>query len=284
MINNGVQVYKMNKADLLNELISFNDEASNCKILLDESRVISKYKSKSTLDTKKINQAFSELGFKQIKVRKYTNEGIVWHMLGTEEMELEDLIYDISCRFEYYSSVRKKLCVELKKYTEAEILSFLNVVHAIIYELKIFNVKVKDIFGMTDEQRAMFSTDQINQFNNIFVSYLLCEIHSYQKSGKTREENLLPEIYDYSSFSIFSKDTPFDKIGFGERTVDGKTVFGLKLKDKDITLSDFLEDLCSKKVVDILYKKSYGKDKSYLAESLRCTYYIALGLEIIISE
>ena len=77
MINNGVQVYKMNKADLLNELISFNDEASNCKILLDESRVISKYKSKSTLDTKKINQAFSELGFKQIKVRKYTNEGIV---------------------------------------------------------------------------------------------------------------------------------------------------------------------------------------------------------------
>ena len=269
----------MKKTELLNALIRFNDGACNCKVILVGKHVTPKYKSESTLDTKNINQAFSELGFRHIRVRKYTDEEIVWHMLGTEEMELEDLIYDISCRFEYYSSVRKKLCVALKKYTEAEILSFLNVVHAIIDELKIFNVKVKDIFGMTDEQRAMFSTDQINQFNTIFVSYLLSEIHSYQKSGKAHEDNLLPEIYDYSSFSIFSKDNPFDKIGFGERTVDGKTVFGLKLKDKDITLSDFLGDLCSKKVVDILYKKSYGKDKSYLAECLECTYYIALGLE-----
>ena len=274
----------MNKAELLSELISFNDKASNCKVLLDENCVTPKYKSKSTLDTKKVNQAFSELGFRQIKIRTYTDEKFVWYTLGTERMELEDLIYDISCRFEYYSSVRKKLCVALKKYTEAEILSFLNVIRTIVCELKVFNVRVKDIFGMTDEQRAMFSTDQINQFNTIFVSYLLSEIHSYQKSRKAREENLLSQIYEYCSFDIFSENRPFDKIGFGERTADGRTVFGLKLRDRDIILSDFLGDLCSKKVVDILYKKSYGKDKSYLTESLRCVYYLALGLEFITSE
>lgn len=274
----------MNKAELLSELISFNDEASNCKVLFDENRVIPKYKSKSTLDTKNIDNAFSELGFRQIKIRKYTDENFVWYTLGTEEIELEDLINDISYRFEYYSSVRKKLCVALKKYTEAEILSFLNIIRAVVCELKIFNVKVKDIFGMTDEQRAMFSTDQINQFNTIFVSYLLSEIHSYQKSRKAREENLLSQIYEYCSFDIFSENRPFDKIGFGERTADGRTVFGLKLRDRDIILSDFLGDLCSKKVVDILYKKSYGKDKSYLAESLTCVYYLALELETIISE
>ena len=274
----------MDKAELLSELISFNDEASNCKVLLDENRVTPKYKSKSKLDTKNIDNAFSELGFKQIKIRKYTDENFVWYTLGTEKIELEDLINDISYRFEYYSSVRKKLCVAIKKYTEAEILSFLNIIRAIVCELKVFNVRVKDIFVITDERRAMFSTDQINQFNTIFVSYLLSEIHSYQKSGRVHEDDLLSQIYEYCSFDIFSENRPFDKIGFGERTADGRTVFGLKLKDRDIILSDFLGDLCSEKVVDILYKKSYGKDKSYLTESLKCVYYLALGLEFITSE
>ena len=274
----------MNKTELLSELISFNDEASDCKVIIDGNRTIPKYKSKSTLDTKNIDNAFSELGFRQIKVRKYTDKNFVWYTLGTEKMELENLINDISYRFEYYSSVRKKLCVALKKYTEAEILSFFNVIRAIVCELKVFNVRVKDVFVITDEQRAMFSTDQINQFNNVFVSYILSEINLYQKNGRVHEDDLLSQIYEYCSFDIFSENRPFDKIGFGERTADGRTVFGLKLKDKNITLSDFLGDLCSKKVVDILYKKSYGKDKSYLTESLRCVYYLALGLEFITSE
>ena len=243
-------------------------EASECKVVIDGRCAVPKYKNKSKLDTEKINQVFAELGFRQIKIRKYTDEKFVWYTLGTEKMQLEDLIDDISCRCEYYSSVRKKLCVSLKKYTETEILSFLNIIRAIVCELEVFSVRVKDIFVITDEQRAMFSTEQINQFNNVFVSYILSEINSYQKDGIVREEKLLSQIYEYCSFDIFSENRPFDKIGFGERTADGKTVFGLKLKDRDIILSDFLGDLCSEKAVDILYKKSYGKDKNYLALGL----------------
>lgn len=59
-------------------------------------------------------------------------------------------------------------------------------------------------------------------------------------------------------------------------------MFGLKLKEKDVTLSDFLEDLSCDRAVNILYKKSYGKDISYLTEGLKCAYYIALGLEATI--
>ena len=106
----------MNKAGLLSELISFNDEASECKVVIDGRRVVPKYKSKSTLDTKNIDNAFSELGFRQIKVRKYTDEKFVWYTLGTEKMQLEDLIDDISYRFEYYSPQKKAVCCAQKIY------------------------------------------------------------------------------------------------------------------------------------------------------------------------
>lgn len=147
---------------------------------MDGVHIVSKYKSESKLDTKNVNQAFGELGFSHIRVRKYTDDDCVWHMPGTEKMKLKDLIYDISCRIEYYSSVRKKLCATLKKYTEAEIIAFLNVAHALIYEL----VKVEDIFGLTDEQTAMLGTDKINQFNSLLILYILRVIHSHKKTAK----------------------------------------------------------------------------------------------------
>lgn len=50
----------------------------------------------------------------------------------------------------------------------------------------------------------------------------------------------------------------YDKI---KKAVDGKTVFGLKLKDKDITLSDFLGDLCRKKWLIYCIKKAMEKTK-----------------------
>ena len=52
--------------------------------------------------------------------------------------------------------------------------------------------------------------------------------------------------------------------------VDIVPLYGLKLNGKEVTLADFFEEFCCDKAVDILYKKSYGKDKGYLAESLRC--------------
>lgn len=151
---------------------------------MDGVHIVSKYKSESKLDTKNVNQAFGELGFSHIRVRKYTDDDCVWHMPGTEKMKLEDLIYDILCRIEYYSSVRKKLCATLKKYTETEIIAFLNVAHALIYELEVFNVKVEYIFGLTDEQKAMLGTDKINQFNSLLILYILRVIHSHKKTAK----------------------------------------------------------------------------------------------------
>lgn len=271
----------MKNNEFLKDLIKFYDNACNCKVVLEGKRVIPKYKSTSTLDIKNVNQAFSKLGFRHIRVRKYINGNYVWHMLGTEKMQLKELLYDISCRFEYYSSIRRKLCSTLKKYTEDEIIAFLNVANAIISELEIFDANVADKFGMTDEQRLMFNSDKINQFNSLLVSYLLGKIKSYKKS-KVYDNNILSGIYDYSSFNIFCTSNPFDMIELGEITVNGKTVFGLKLKEKDITLVDFLEDLSSSSVVDILYKKSYGDEKSYLDECLKSVYCIALGLEMTI--
>jgi|GEM_PF-2972374 hypothetical protein len=268
----------MKKTELLNEIIRFNDSACNCRVIPEGKRVTPKYKRDSTLDTGNVDRAFSELGFRHIRVRKYSDEDTVWYMLGTEKMKLDDLIYDIACRFEDHSSVRKKLCSALGRYTEAEVSSFLDVTYAIVYELEVFSVKAEDIFGMTDEQKAMFGTGRINQFNSLLISYLLSEIHSNKTGSKVHDDKFLSDIYDYS-FSMFGMADPFDMIGFGKRTANGRTVFGLKLKEKDITLADFLEDLSSCGAVDILYKKSYGSDKSYLAESLECAYYIALGLE-----
>lgn len=268
----------MKKTELLNQLIHFNEEACNCQVVLDGANIISKFKSESKLDMQNINQTFEELGFRHIRVRKYTNDDCVWHTLGTEKMELKDLIYDISYRLEYYSSVRKKLCATLKKYTEDEISAFLNVTHALIYELEVSNVRVEDIFGITEEQKALLGTDNINQFNSLLVLYLLRVIHSHKNSSKNNDNKLLSKIYDYS-FSIFSTTNPFDKIEFGEKTNSGDKIFGLKLKGKDVILSDFLEELSCNKAINILYKKSYGNDISYLTECLRCTYYIALGLE-----
>ena len=70
VINNGVQVYIMKKNELLNQLIHFNEEACNCQVVLDGVHIVSKYKSESKLDTKNVNQAFEELGFSHIRVRK----------------------------------------------------------------------------------------------------------------------------------------------------------------------------------------------------------------------
>ena len=97
----------MKKTELLNQLIHFNEEACNCQVVLDGANIISKFKSESKLDMQNINQTFEELGFRHIRVRKYTDDDCIWHTLGTEKMELKDLIYDISYRLEYYSSVRR---------------------------------------------------------------------------------------------------------------------------------------------------------------------------------
>ena len=268
----------METKELLKAIMRFNDRACNCRVISDEMRVVSEYKSESIIDLKDAERAFSELGFKHISIRQYTEDNSIRYMPGTPAMSVEDILSDISYRFEVYSSVRKKLCAALSGYTEAEICAFIDVAFALMYELEIFYVRLDSIFGITDEQRAMFDEEEIIQYNSIFVPYIMSEIQSHKKGNIFKDQKAFSDIYEYL-FSMFYTDDPLEQITFGERNVNGETVYGLKLKEKEATLADFLKELCSGKAVDILYKKKYGQDKTYLAESLKCAYYIAAGLE-----
>lgn len=268
----------METKELLKAIMRFNEEACNCRVISDKMRVVSEYKRESIIDPKDADRAFSELGFKRISIRKYTEDNNTRYMPGTPAMSVEDILADISYRFEVYSSVRKKLCAALSGYTEAEICAFIDVAFAMTYELEIFYVKLDNIFGITNEQRAMFDSEKIIQYNNIFIPYILSEVKSHKKGDVFKAQKTLSDIYEYL-FSMFYSNDPLEQVTLGERTVNGETVFGLKLKEKEATLADFLKELCSDKIVDILYRKKYGKDKTYLAESLKCAYYIAAGLE-----
>lgn len=50
-----------------------------------------------------------------------------------------------------------------------------------------------------------------------------------------------------------------------------------------LQLPILLKSYARKKAIDILYKKSYGGDKSAFQEGLKCVYYLMSGLESHIS-
>ncbi len=268
----------MENKELLKAIMRFNDRACNCRVISDEMRVVSEYKSESIIDLKDADRTFLELGFRHINIKRYTEDNNTRYMPGTSVMSVEDILSDISYRFESFSSVRKKLCSALGGYTEAEICAFIDVAFALMYELEIFYVRLDSIFGITDEQRAMFDGEEIIQYNSIFIPYILSEVQSHKKGTIFKDQKAFSDIYEYL-FSMFYSDDPLEQVTLGERTANGETVYGLKLKENEATLADFLKELCSEKAVAILYRKKYGKDKTYLAESLKCAYYIAVGLE-----
>lgn len=275
----------MDKKDLLKEIMHFNDEMCNCKVVLKDNHIFSEYKSESKSCIDSLNLLFSELGFEYVRMRKYADddEDNGRYMPGTEYISLLYLINDISYRFETYKTIRKKICKKLFRFTETEISACLSIAFDILYELDVFAVNLDMIFGITDEQKALFSDENIYQYNALFLPYLLNEIETHKSKEKHFDQEFFEKLYDYI-FSMYYETSPLEQVTFGEIFKNRQMVYGLKLKEKDITLADFLEMLCCDEIVDILYKKSYGKDKGYLAESLRCTYYIALELEIIISE
>lgn len=275
----------MDKKDLLKEIMHFNDEMCNCKVVLKDNHIFSEYKSESKSCIDSLNLLFSELGFEYIRMRKYADddEDNGRYMPGTEYISLLYLINNVSYRFETYKTIRKKICKKLSEFTKSEISACLNIAFDILYELDVFTVKLDMIFDITDDQRKMFLSENIYQYNSMFIPYILKELQAYKAEIMFYNQKFWNQLYDYL-FSMYYEISPLEQVIFGESCKNGKIVYGLKLKEKDVTLADFLEMLCCDEIVDILYKKSYGKDKSYLTESLKFVYYLALGLETIISE
>lgn len=272
----------MKNTDLLNVLMKFNDRASERRVVLTDKKLISEYKKESNADLETVNNVIADLGFNYIYVvkdiDKSNNKSA--YAISANGKPLFDILNDIEYRCITYTTIRKKISIYMNKFTEDEIVSFISIATKLLSELMVTEIDIDCLFDISEEQRKLYSKDSIFTCNNIFIPYILNELEAHKKGMCFYDRMFFTQLYDY----LFYDTSPLEYLDFGEKISNDHIVYGLKLKEKDITLADFLEMLCCDEIVNILYKKSYGKDKSYLAESLRCTYYIALGLEIIISE
>ena len=119
----------------------------------------------------------------------------------------------------------------------------------------------------------------ILSYNYVFIPFILNIVKSYNNGVSLYDHKFFKQMYEY----LFYDTSPLEYIDFGERKNSISRVYGLRLKHKDVTIADFIKELCSKKAIDILYKKSYGGDKSAFQEGLKCVYYLMSGLESHIS-
>ena len=89
----------METKELLKAIMRFNDRACNCRVISDKMRVVSEYKSESIIDLKDADRTFSELGFKHISIRKYTEDNSIRYMPGTPAMSVEDILSELQNTF-----------------------------------------------------------------------------------------------------------------------------------------------------------------------------------------
>lgn len=271
-----------NKIILLDKVTEFYTDLCQCMISIKGNKSVSSYKRNNHTDLKNINNYFINLGFRHIKVRTYNvkRSNYSYYTIGTEKCDLLYVFNDIIYRYNNYKSVKEKIRQGFVKFADDEICACLNMIYCILSELEVFTVHLDDIFNITDEERAMYEENHILQYNNMFIPFIKSKTKLYSKEEKNIQQDSICKLFDYL-FTMYYEKCPLEWIEIGECRKKEYTVWGLKLKEKNIMLSDFAQMLADEKFISMLYIKKYGPKKSYLEEALKCIYYLASGLEFI---
>ncbi|MDO5559809.1 MAG: hypothetical protein Q4F95_09460 [Oscillospiraceae bacterium] len=273
------------KTELLNELICFLDDISQCKVTLQGTKVVSEYKTVENRNAAHMDHVFSELGFEYIKVRKYTEENEHhYYTVGFENGEAGNVYVDFSNRFDRFKSIKSMVCRRIPMFSEKEISACLLIIMLILDELQSFTVNSDYFFQITEEQKEKFSgSDNIYQFNSIFVPYIINNVHSHKSGERFDDEEFFSDLFEYLFKVYYIEESPLEFIGFGECQKGPKTVYGLKLRNKDYMLSDFIDLFCSHELLNLLYKKEFVS-RECLAECISFSKIIISELETKVSE
>lgn len=276
-----MEINCMKKTDLLSCLLEFNDCLGERKVILKDKKLISEYKAEGDVDLATINDTIANLGFNYVYITKDLDEcnNKSAYAISTNGTLLFNILNDIEYRYITYTTIRKKLTGYLKIFSEEEIISVISIVTRILSELFITEVDLSCIYDLSGAQRSLYSKESILSYNYVFIPFILNIVKSYNNGVSLYDHKFFKQMYEY----LFYDTSPLEYIDFGERKNSISRVYGLRLKHKDVTIADFIKELCSKKAIDILYKKSYGGDKSAFQEGLKCVYYLMSGLESHIS-
>ena len=271
----------MEKTELLSCLLEFNDSLGECKVILQDKKLISEYKAGGDVNLSTINGVIANFGFNYVYITKDLDESNnkSAYAISTNGTLLFKILDDIEYRYIKYTTIRRKLTRYLRIFSEEEIISVISFVRSILSELFVTEVDLSCIYDLSRAQRSLYSKKSILTYNYVFIPFILDIVKSYSNGGTLYDHKFFKQMYEY----LFCDTSPLKYIDFGERENNISRVYGLRLKHKNITIADFIKELCSKKAIDILYKKSYGGDKSAFQEGLKCVYYLMLGLESNIS-
>jgi hypothetical protein len=267
--------------ELLNAILKFNDQASERKVILKNEKLVSEYKVDSNVNLETVNNAIAKIGLNHIYIAKNVDKSNnkSAYAISVNGNFLFNILDDIQYRFITYPTIKKRISKYMYKYTEEEIIAFIGIAAKMLYELIISEINIDCISDISENQQQAFSKNSIFTYNSVFIPYVINEIEAHKEGNCFCDHIFFIQLYEY----LFCEDFPEEYFDFGEKKQNDHIVYGLKLTDKEETLSDFFEEFCSKKIVDILYKKSYSSDKKAFEEALKCVYYLTLGLESTIS-